>query len=837
MFNALTLVALYLALLPSAFAQSVYDDFEDGVLDPQLWVTNGPGTLTEENGRAVSRDRGHLASVQEFDPNVSGIHIVGSFTFMSQNQYEPSIELVWRAEQGQTHAYGQAHADARLAFSSPNSSYLTDVTEVFLANETAVLNSAAFTVSFGETVLFDVTDNAGSVTAQVINVSTGQSVTISAQLSANNAYGNYFKFYGREAPYSTTVGLDEISISSLASFTVVREHAPGFSGASRYESCIVVGDLTGDGIPEYGVADIDSTPQLEVFDGASGSLYLTISGTSEHFGMSGCTHPDINGDGISDFAIGESENDTFGFNAGRVLVFSGADGTLLRTISGPATSAVDQGFGWNLASFVDVNGDGIDELLVGAKKGGTGGHYSGSVTCVNGADGTHIYTVHGAGSYDYASSIGSYGPDINGDGVPEFGIGARENFGGSGGGYLRVVSGLDGTILQTIQGWGSQMDSFGASHAWTDDLDADGFADIVVAAPGEDSYGIDVGRVGVFSSVSGLLIREIIPLQGVVRAFGGSNGGNWGSNILQLPDSDGDGFSEVLIPVTEFDDGNNICSAVLVCSPASGLILNYLTDPAGAITGFGDSIALLTTPSLSPAQILLSGYGVGQAYVYEYDFMDLDVDNDGLLDINEVLIHGTNPNLMDTDGDGLGDGQELGMTLATVPPDTNLNAFVPDADPLTTTNPLAIDSDAGGVEDGIEDQNLDGAINTWETDPNSSADDDFAFFVKNFEPGQRVVFEVYQAAPSASWIFPVYSLAGAGPTNLSIGITVELSAPMTALTPFFTDSAGRASVVGPRVPAGAPLGIPVYWQAVEVPFSAALTPSVSNAIKLPVGSN
>ena len=223
------------------------------------------------------------------------------------------------------------------------------------------------------------------------------------------------------------------------------------------------------------------------------------------------------------------------------------------------------------------------------------------------------------------------------------------------------------------------------------------------------------------------------------------------------------------------------------------------------------------------------------------DPLDLDSDEDGIADgVEDIDGDGatagseTNPTLADSDGDTLPDGLELGLTSGTL--ETDGNVFVPDADPLTTTNPLAADTDGGGVDDGIEDQTGDGAVNTWETDPNQVADDDFAFYVTNLTPGGIIHFKVYNATPNMV-IVPAFSLTGAGPTMTTLGINVALSMPITVLPPTLSDNQGAASWNGPRVPNGAPFGFGVYIQAVEVPVSSVQQPRTSNAVLLPVGSN
>jgi len=94
---------------------------------------------------------------------------------------------------------------------------------------------------------------------------------------------------------------------------------------------------------------------------------------------------------------------------------------------------------------------------------------------------------------------------------------------------------------------------------------------------------------------------------------------------------------------------------------------------------------------------------------------------------------GTDPAASDTDADGLQDGTELGTTIGVADPDgpggpmegTDAAAFVPDADPASTTNPLDRDSDDGGVGDGNEDVDHDGQVDAGETNPvaGNGADD------------------------------------------------------------------------------------------------------------------
>jgi outer membrane protein OmpA-like peptidoglycan-associated protein len=101
------------------------------------------------------------------------------------------------------------------------------------------------------------------------------------------------------------------------------------------------------------------------------------------------------------------------------------------------------------------------------------------------------------------------------------------------------------------------------------------------------------------------------------------------------------------------------------------------------------------------------------------DPWDADTDDDGILDGAEggildkgVPVGGTLPNRWDTDADGISDGVERGLAkpqASLLDPDaTDPARFVADADPATTTNALAADTDLDGLLDGQEDVNHDG---------------------------------------------------------------------------------------------------------------------------------
>ncbi|MCK4410052.1 MAG: hypothetical protein KAW67_08200, partial [Candidatus Eisenbacteria sp.] len=109
---------------------------------------------------------------------------------------------------------------------------------------------------------------------------------------------------------------------------------------------------------------------------------------------------------------------------------------------------------------------------------------------------------------------------------------------------------------------------------------------------------------------------------------------------------------------------------------------------------------------------------------YETDAWDGDTDDDGIYDGDE-LIFGTLPLVIDTDGDGLGDGLEVGYSFGNIDPYTaGWIAGDGDNDTTTKTDPRLADSDFDGIDDNDEDVNLNGLADPGETDAADRDTDD-----------------------------------------------------------------------------------------------------------------
>jgi hypothetical protein len=172
-------------------------------------------------------------------------------------------------------------------------------------------------------------------------------------------------------------------------------------------------------------------------------------------------------------------------------------------------------FGASLASLGDVDGDGVTDLAVGATGDDTGGNALGAVHILylnaNGTVKGSTKIAHGSGGLSLADSdqfgcaVALLG-DVDGDGVDDLAVGAKgDDDGGSGRGAayilfmnadetvkgIQKISDLAGNFTGTLD----NSDQFGHALAGMEDLDNNGVPDLAVGAPGDDDGGSSKGAV------------------------------------------------------------------------------------------------------------------------------------------------------------------------------------------------------------------------------------------------------------------------------------------------------------------------------------------------------
>ena len=345
-----------------------------------------------------------------------------------------------------------------------------------------------------------------------------------------------------------------------------------------------IGDINGDGFADLVVGapqddDVTNSGRARVFSGSDGRvLYNFVGESGDLFGNSVSGAGDVNGDGIDDFIIGAPRFSRVGGN-GSARVLSGSDGSVLHIFNGDDES---DGFGGSVGGAGDVNGDGRADLIVGATGDDNNGDASGSARVLSGIDGSVLYNFNGDNENDFFGNSVSGAGDVNGDGTPDMIVGARlDDNNGSGSGSARVFSGIDGSVLYNFDG-DNEGDRFGTSVSGAGDVNADGFADLIVGAPSVSSSN-GRGYARVLSGSDGSVLYN----------FNGGSGDLFGISVSGAGDVNADGFADLIVGAIH-DDNNGINSGnVRILSGIDGRALysfngNEFDNFGRSVSGAGD---------------------------------------------------------------------------------------------------------------------------------------------------------------------------------------------------------------------------------------------------------
>jgi hypothetical protein len=288
-----------------------------------------------------------------------------------------------------------------------------------------------------------------------------------------------------------------------------------YNGTLSYGSygfSVAAGDVNGDGFDDVigGAPNADVSPLSDngyalVYNGATGAIlyYLNGSADGDEFGYA-VALADLDGNGRDDIIVGARYADGGGFDRGSVYVFNGSNGNLLYIYNGSTNYDY---FGWSVAA-ADVNGDGLPDVIAGTPYGDGGFTDSGYIRAYSGT-GAILQWVNGSGSYLYLG-FSVAGGDVNGDGKADlYGGAPYASVGGfSSNGYVAVYSGATGARLYQINGTSSSSYfgySIGAPNATTDVK-----ADILGGAPYTSTGGYAYnGAVKLYDgSTGGLLLWQ-----------------------------------------------------------------------------------------------------------------------------------------------------------------------------------------------------------------------------------------------------------------------------------------------------------------------------------------
>ncbi len=182
-------------------------------------------------------------------------------------------------------------------------------------------------------------------------------------------------------------------------------------------------------------------------------------------------------------------------------------------------------FGWIARSIGDVDHDKVADFVTSAPtKTINGAEKAGRIYVYSGRSGKLLWTADGNAGDQLGTGVEAAG-DTNNDGIPDvIASGPANN-------VAHIYSGKDGRILQTFRGE-TAGDNFGQHVSGAGDVDRDGYADVIVGAPGNKSGGAGAGRAYVYSGKDGHVLLTLTGSAG--EGFGSTVAGWSGKNQMFL---------------------------------------------------------------------------------------------------------------------------------------------------------------------------------------------------------------------------------------------------------------------------------------------------------------
>ena len=258
------------------------------------------------------------------------------------------------------------------------------------------------------------------------------------------------------------------SVDSTVEINSSTTNGPTLTNSDWFGGAVAnIGDLDGDGVNDLAVGptrddeggDLRGAVHI-MFMNTDGSVDSTVEINSsttngptltngDHFGKSVENIGDLNNDGVNDLAIGAHQDDDGGTDRGAVhILYMNTDGSVDSTVeindsttNGPELEDEDA-FGRSVANIGDLDGDGVNDLIVGADKDNAGGANRGTIHIIHmNTDGSVKSTVeinnettNGPSMRDqdfFGFAVANIG-DLDGNGINDLAVGAYGDDGGAG---------------------------------------------------------------------------------------------------------------------------------------------------------------------------------------------------------------------------------------------------------------------------------------------------------------------------------------------------------------------------------------------------------------------
>ena len=378
-----------------------------------------------------------------------------------------------------------------------------------------------------------------------------------------------------------------------------------------------IGDLDGDGISDIAVSahysddggynrgaiwinfmNIDGTVKLSQKISDTQGGFLATFYNDDSFGTCITNLGDLDGDGITDIAVGSFRNLDGGGNKGAVyILFLNTNGTVkgfqkISDTQGNFTASLSHNgaFGRSIANIGDLDNNGVIDLAVGAAQDDDGGTDRGCV---------YILFLNSDGTVSshqkISSTVGNLGAtldnedyfglsltalnDFDGDGIEDIMVGAvSDDDGGIDRGAVYILKlNMDGTVKSVnkisstagaFQGSIENNDAFGTDMSMVGDVDGNGVNDVIVSAQNDDGSGTDIGGFWLLLlNIDGTVKSEKFfgeNISGISSML--NNSDKLGNGIAYLGDSYGDNRVDIALGAWFDDDGGTDRGAYYIIS-------------------------------------------------------------------------------------------------------------------------------------------------------------------------------------------------------------------------------------------------------------------------------
>ncbi|PCJ65274.1 MAG: hypothetical protein COA58_10475 [Bacteroidetes bacterium] len=406
--------------------------------------------------------------------------------------------------------------------------------------------------------------------------------------------GVVFVYHGSSTGLSTTAS-SLLECNQVNAFFGVSVSTAGDVNGDGYSDVIVGADYYDNGQTNEGAVFVyhGSSTGLST----TASIQIESNQASARMGYSVSSAGDVNGDGYSDVIVGAPKYNNGKTNEGSAFVYYGSTTGVRNTSNGRLErNQANAEMGYSVSSAGDVNGDGYSDVIVGAPNFDSGLAYEGAAFVYHGSSTGLSTTVNSQIDGNQWSallgwSVSSAG-DANGDGYGDVIIGAKAyDYGQSNEGIAFVYYGSASGVITTTMSWleGNQANLYmGESVSSAGDVNGDGYSDVIVGATGYK--GTEGAAFVYYGSATGVNINTADTLE--------SNQSNayFGHSVSSAGDINGDGYSDVIVGALYYDNvQTNEGAAFVFYGSATGIDMTaadtFNSNQAGARMGVSVSSA------------------------------------------------------------------------------------------------------------------------------------------------------------------------------------------------------------------------------------------------------